>query len=802
MFGGALAFLGGHCAVHFGMTALPGRIALLQWALLAVLATAARIVLRVPSVSYISKLIAMFTCGVLWSAVHAAWQLHHDLPSATQRTDTMLDGYVASIVEHAEFGQRFAIDVVEDRDADDRPALRRVELTWYDAPLTLHPGERWQLQTRLKPRQGFANPGGYDYEAQLFREGVGATGYVREGDNRRIASAGWRYPVLQFRAYIAQQLAAALPTARMLGIVQGLAIGETQAMSSEQWRVFANTGTTHLMAISGLHIAMVAMLFAWLVRRIARRLPLQQWGTNAIALECASGMSAAVLYSLLAGLSVPTQRTLVMLCVYFGMRWRRRQVASLQGFALALLGVLLVDPLAPLAAGFWLSFGAVVAIFIGFGGRMHIDSRPASRVRDYVTMQAVVTVGMTPLVVGAFGNVSLISPLVNLVVIPIFTVLLVPIILFGSVLVSVQVNLGAPLLQLASLILELLWPTWEWAASLPLALWHLPQLPWAMVMLLCAGCVLCIAPSAWVLRVAGVALCVPAATWAPPAPVPGGFELTLLDVGQGLAVVVRTRSHVLVYDTGPSFRSGRDTGELVVLPYLYSRGVRRIDMVVASHGDADHVGGLQSLLRGLPTARVLAGPSVQMLRSSQPPFERCAFGQSWRWDEVEFAVLHPGAQAVQSKTKDNDTSCVLTVRGRYGAATIFGDIEREGEMQLLREHRVQPADIAVVPHHGSRTSSTPALIEAVHAGYALIGAGAGNRWGFPKPDVLARWRERGARTFVTASGGAISVTVGEQGVETPRLHRVTRRRYWQPVPAAAENAATEGVAALGAGESW
>jgi competence protein ComEC len=784
----ALAFLAGHCLLHFAVPSLAPLHAAGLWITAWVAAAVAVIALTAAFKN--TRWFAALVCGIVWSAGHAMWRLSHELPvvesiTSQQRTDVQVEGYVSSIVEHAAFGQRFTFDVVH---ADDLP-LKRIELTWYDAPVAVQPGERWRFNTRLKPRQGFANPGGYDYEAQLFRNGIGATGYVRESesdDNRRIATAGWRYAVLQARNFVAQRIQAILPRSAMLGIVQGLAVGETQAMSSAQWRVFANTGTTHLMAISGLHIGMVAMLAAWLSGAVARRLPLQHWHMNVVAWQSVGGLLAALMYSALAGFSVPTQRTLVMLCVFFGMRLRRREALSTQSFGLALLAVLLIDPFAPLSPGFWLSFGAVAAIFLGFAGRV---SRPAdrrSRFVDYVQLQFVVTVGMAPLVVGAFGSLSLISPIVNLVVIPLFTLLIVPVILMGSALASLHANLGAPLLQGIAWLLDASWPLWEWAAALPLALWRLPQLPWYWSLLLCAGCALCIAPTTWMVRVTGVVLCLPAVLWTPPRPTNGGFDLTLLDVGQGLAVVVRTANHLLLYDAGPAFRSGRDTGELVVLPYLYSQGTRRIDMMIASHGDADHVGGMESVLQSLPTSHVLAGVSVKPPASSQTTFNRCELGQHWRWDGVEFAILHPDSYSAEgANMKDNDGSCVLTIRSSYGAATIFGDVERASEAQLLAGNRVAPAEIVVVPHHGSRTSSTPALVNAVQARYALVGAGAGNRWGFPKPDVLTRWQDAGARTFVTAELGALHVAVNEQGVQAPQSYRTSRRRYWQSVPAVA-----------------
>jgi competence protein ComEC len=718
----------------------------------------------------------------MWAWSHAAWRLAEQLPSDSSSDlpsaialDTDVRGYIASIVDVDDTGVGFILDV---RDSD-RPVPPKIQLTWYDTRQRPAAGELWQLRVRIKPPRGFANPGGSDYSAQLFRNGIGATGYVRDtkrdrGGNLRLDSASWRYAILRIRAAIAHHLATAIPNSSMLGIVQGLAVGDTQRIDSTQWRVFANTGTTHLMAISGLHIGMVAALIAWLAGRLGRRLPLQRHRIAVTDISSLSGMLAALAYSALAGFSVPTQRTLVMLLVYFGTRLLRREIRITQGLAIALLGVLLVDPFAPLAAGFWLSFGAVAAIFLATSGRLAKPTWSA----EYLQLQGAVTIGLLPFLIGAFGSVSLISPLVNLVAIPFFTFLVVPMVLEGALLLTINESLGTWCVQLAAGLLDWAWPLLEWASRLPLAMWHLPQLPLGIAALLVIGCLIAIAPGILATRLAGALLCLPAFLWQPTRPQPAGFDIAVLDVGQGLAVVVTTQSHVLVYDAGPSFRSGRDTGELVVLPYLFSRGVRRVDTLVLSHGDNDHVGGARSILSALPTQRVLAGPSVHL-----PQTDLCTQGQHWRWDEVDFDILHPtGADAAL----DNDSSCVVRIAGERagsGAALLLGDIEHAVEARLVESGAIRHADIIVVPHHGSRTSSTEPLTRAVTPELAVISAGYGNRWGFPNSDVVARWHATGAHILNTADDGAIEVAVGapRAGAATVeiRTYREKDRAYWR-----------------------
>jgi competence protein ComEC len=630
------------------------------------------------------------------------------------------------------------------------------------------PGEVWQFVVRLKRRNGFANPGGFDYEGHLFRQAIGATGYIRNDErNQRIAPASAAYAVTRVRAWIGQRQAAAVGNDPMLGILQGLAIGNTQAMTPDQWRVFAATGTTHLMAISGLHISMIAALAAWLGGGIARWRAAQRYRLTAIHGQVVCGALAAIIYSTLAGLSVPTQRTLVMLCIYFAARAWRRELSVMNALGIALIGVLLIDPFAPLAIGAWLSFGAVAIILLAVSGRLVREGS----VRSFTRVQLAVTMGLMPLLIGAFGSLSLTSPVANAIAIPAFTLIVVPLVLLGTVAAIVWIPAGALVLGFTTRLLTGCWPALEWLAQLPLATWHLPQLPLPVHAALLAGALLFVVPGIWPTRVAAALLCLPALTWRPVTPGHGEFRLVLLDVGQGLAAVVHTQSHVLVYDTGPAFRTGRDTGELVVLPYLHSQGVRSIDTLMVSHGDLDHQGGLQSIMHAMPVARLLAGPSVKV-RLAQ--LQRCRRGQRWSWDGVEFAVLHPGSTQY---THDNDSSCVLRVSAAGGSALLTGDIQRDSEAVLVAAG-LAPATIVIAPHHGSRTSSTADFVAATRPAVALFPAGYRNRWGFPRQDVVERWRQAGAQTLATPSSGAIDIRVGAGGVDPPRQFRIEHRRYW------------------------
>ncbi len=749
----AFAFLLGACCIH----ALPW---LPEWhgALgLAVSAAALALVGRF-------KPFAGLLAGLAWTWISASARTAGDLPPALEGQDLLVRGYVASLPRAPADDAQFLLDVTEPRAG----VPLRIRLVWYRSAHAPQAGELWRLVVRLKRRNGFANPGGVDREAQLFREGIGATGYVREDErNARLAPASARYAVTRARGWISGRIREAVRDPQVLGVLQGLAVGDTQAMTPEQWRVFAATGTTHLMAISGLHITMVAALAAWLGGAIVRLPSAQMRRWSAMHGQVIAGVAAALAYATLAGLSVPTQRTLLMLVIYFAARWLRRELAVTQALGLALIGVLLIDPFAPLAPGAWLSFGAVAIILLAVAGRLRRDGPVAA----FARVQIAVTIGLVPLLLTAFGSISLLSPIANVGAIPLFTLLIVPTVLLGAAVASVWLPAGEWVLAIPEHLLLWTWPLLQWIAQWPLTLWHFPQPPVLAFAALVVGVMLLVGPGIWPTRLAGLLLCLPAALHRVPGPGVGNFELAMLDVGQGLAVVVRTQTHALVYDAGPAFPSGRDAGELAVMPYLRHRGVRQLDALVVSHGDLDHRGGANTVLAGLPVAGVLAGPSVGPLSR---PREPCRRGMRWTWDGVQFEVLHPARSA---RASDNDSSCVLLVRGAAGSALLAGDVEATGESEIV-DNGLPHVTAVVVPHHGSRTSSTDAFVAATRPALALVSAGYRNRWGLPRHEIVDRWRAAGARVLTTADSGAIEVTFAAGRPPLAREYRQTRRRYW------------------------
>lgn len=730
--------------------------------------------------------------GVVWAAWRADVALD-EVWFAAGAGESVVVGTVISIPERDSERVQFDLEIEGWRE---QGLPQKVRLSWYaESPppwpspgvakgwdkKEVRAGERWQLLVRLKSPRGFANPGGYDYEGQLFREGIGATGYVRtDAGNRRVEGAGWRRPVLQVREAIVRRIEAALPESSARGVITGLAVGASQGISAEQWRVFAATGITHLIAISGTHVTMIALLAMWLVGLLWNRQRTPNPSSCRGDSVASWGAVVAAVYAVLAGFSVPTQRTLVMFLVALGaMRLRRAQPPS-QILALALIAVLLLDPHAPLAPGFWLSFVAVAAIFwsIGRSGRhgMHTH-RP---VRDFLRVQGAITLALFPATLALFGTVSLVAPVVNLLAIPFFSFILVPGILLGVCVLSVVPQMGAALLTLMAKAFDLFWIFLHWASALPAALVYMPEPSVELIACLTVTAAILIVPFPWRLRALGLFLLLPLLFPASRAPPSGGIQLTVLDVGQGLSVFVRTRSHALLYDTGPGFRSGRSAGDLAVLPFLRNAGISRLDMLVVSHSDNDHAGGVKAVEQGMEIAAVRRGGVKE---------GACARGERWSWDGVDFEFLHPEAAQDWS---DNDGSCVLSIRTPGGSILLPGDLESPAELYLLTRQRLPAAELILVPHHGSRTSSTPGLVTAANARYAIVSAGYRNRWGFPHPEVADRWCFSGAQVLNTAYTGAMSFTFNPHiGLGPPDLYRMDHRRYWQAsadVSPCAENA--------------
>lgn len=730
----------------------------------------------------------LFVLGALWVTLRAGALLQQELPRALEGEDLELIGHIADLPQDTDYGARFLFDVESAMRSGapvDVPA--RVLLT---ARLTegqsAHAGERWRLTVRLTRPHGFRNPGGFDYEAYLFRNGIRARGYVRAWD-ARLPDAAPRYALDRVREHLGSTMRATLPDHPHAGVIVALANGQARGVSAGQWDVFRATGTLHLVAISGLHISLVGGMAFFLFRFLWSLPGHTVLLVPAPMIGAIGALLAATLYAALAGFVVPTQRALVMLAVAMAGILRRREYPPSELLATALLAVLVFDPLAVMASGFWLSFAAVAVIVFAAQG----TARGAWRKLGY--LQLAIALGLMPLTLWLFQQVSLVGPLANLLAVPLFDFLLVPLTLAGAGALALGLDAtGALLLESAAWLLAQLWPLLEWLAQLPWSRWWQPPPPWWALPCAAIGLANLLAPRGWPLRWAGVAWLLPMVLVRAPAPAAGEVWFTLLDVGQGLAVVVRTANRTLVYDTGPRFSSTFDAGESVVIPYLRHEGVRRIDRLVISHGDHDHAGGVASVRFALPPADIVS--SVPAFAGVATP---CVAGSAWEWDGVEFEILNPPAGTLSA---DNNASCVLRVRSAHGALLLTGDIEARAERALVARYgEALAAEVLVAPHHGSRTSSSTNFLAHVRPRHVLYAVGYRNRYRHPHPAVVARYAARDVQAYSSAALGAIEFRFTRAGTSAS-AYRERARRYWHavgefPAPEHAANRRKHGGAA-------
>jgi competence protein ComEC len=638
----------------------------------------------------------------------------------------------------------------------------RARIAWYEAPAMPRPGERWRFRAKLQRPRGLVNSGGMSREAWLLRQRIGATGYAQGATGGEwLANGADR--VLDWRRQAAERIHAVLPEPRVAAVLTAITLGFRGGLDPATREALAATGTGHLLAISGLHIGLAAgaggLAAGWLGRRLgARRRPARDWAAFGALL-------AALGYGLLAGLPVSARRAVLMTAAGLAaLVWRRGgSLATAFGGALAL--VLIADPLAVLDPGLWLSFGAVSIILAVSAGRRALPGRVWLLVR----VQAALFVGLLVFTVAWFGRVSLIAPLANLLAVPWFSLTVVPPALAGVALSWLLPSLGEALLMLAGQATRAaLWAI-EGIARLPLAARHVPAPTLPTLLLAAVGALWWLLPRPAPGRAVAALLFAPLLLGGPAPLPPGGFELRVFDVGHGLAVLVRTRQHALLYDMGPSWPGG-DAATHSVLPALRALGLRRLDALVVSHGHADHMGGLPTVLAAFPGTPAWVGYGAE--GGGHPP---CRAGQRWHWDGVSFSILHPGEGF---RGGLNDGSCVLLIEGPGGRVLLTGDIEARGERALLRAHPWLPVDLVVAPHHGSRTSSSPALVASTRPAWVVYSTNWRNRWGFPAPAVVERWQLAGTLPYSTERHGEIAVRFEPHGPVPPAALRQSACRAW------------------------
>ncbi len=723
-----------------------------------------------------TQFVAAAALGFFWSFWLVSEQLSTELSEQLAGQDLELVGKIHSLPRIGEGGDvRFDFSVVG-MISPQSPQLAGgvVRLTWYhreSAPRVIpKAGELWRLTVRLKPRRGLANPSAFDYEQYLFRQQIVASGYIRDkARNQRLREASGP---ASWRQKLYDHLLDVLPESSDRAYLSAVILGESHELNPQQWRWLRDTGTAHLMAISGLHIGLVAGLVFFLVRRLVclfpsllKRMPDQKWAAIA-------AIAAAAGYATLAGFSIPTQRALIMVLVAFlSIVIQRHQLPS-RTLSIALVAVLLWNPLSVLSPGFYLSFIAVAILLYCLTGRRNL----LSGWRLWLYPQLALSATLVPLTIVFFGQASLISPFANLLAIPLVALLLIPLSLVAMLLSLVVPFIGDPLLSLAS---DGFWLV-EWLlrglASLDWAAIRVVRPPpWTWFFAIIAV-LLALAPRGIPARHLSIFLLLPFFLHRSPTPAFGEFSFTLLDVGQGLAAVVQTEQHLLLFDTGTRYRSGFNMGDAVVVPYLIGSGISRINKLVISHDDLDHRGGAVAVMAVLPVDEVVAS-SVR-----GPGFVArtlCQSGDRWNWDGVAFRFLHPGGE--ENLHSDNDRSCVLKVENGSGSLLLTGDIEQKAEAVLVeKQGDWLNSTVVTVPHHGSKTSSTEGFVQSVNPAYALLAVGYRNRFDFPHHSVVSRYQQQGSRLMSSVTSGAIGFYFPATGVVAePSQFRLDHPRIWR-----------------------
>ncbi len=723
----------------------------------------------------------VFSIGLLLATFSAQLQINKRLPKSLEGKELLISGTVIGLPEIRDDSLRFRLAVSRvltrsrSNQFDSIDNFKGViRLGWFQTQQKVTTGEQWQLKVKLKQPSGFLNPAGFDYEKWLFSQRISATGYVRSSEiseNHKLTSAPW-WSVGALRQRIHQTLQKEIENKDSAAVISALVVADRSALSTQQWQQLQKTGTSHLIAISGLHIAVIAgfgFLPVWLFWRLFPRL------NEHLPLRVAGGIVGAifaVLYAILAGFTLPTQRALVMVLVALISLILRRNYSSFSILAVALIAVLLLDPLAPLSVSFWLSFIAVSLILIFLKRQIQ---QPKLRL---MKLQLILSLGMIPLTLLFFDSASFSAPIANFVAIPWVSFISVPLSLVGLLLMPISSYLSNAIFSLSALSIEWLFNGLELVVEYIDNPFNFSGLPTSYLLIAFIGLLVLLLPKGFPGRWLGLLAFLPAVLYVPDKPAQGEFHFTLLDAGQGMASVIQTKNHTLVYDVGTRLSDRFDIAKLVVLPYLKKQRIEMLDTLVLSHDDIDHMGSANTVLESLKVGTVL-GSRLTKLKNND--FKPCAAGMSWSWDGVNFEVLSPFKESGSkyNKISDNNLSCVLRISNKRYSLLLTGDIEKKVEKQLFDNSLDKlHSTVMSVPHHGSKTSSSSEFLSAVSPQLALVPMGYRNRFKHPKPSIIARYKAHNIAIMDTVNDGAISIKFPIEEPYTVLSYRKENQGFW------------------------
>ncbi len=719
------------------------------------------------------KIKQIFLLGLCCGIAYCLWYAHHQLnwvlDNNIEGKPVILRGYIASIPASDLYGSHFLFlpkninnNIINNKFL--------IQLNWQNKnnqKLTV--GDRWQWMAKLKKIHGTYNPGAFDYEAYAFENHIRARGTIVDFNAQKLHGIDRKYLLDRFRQHLIEKINHVLQKSETSHWIIALITGERSNIPEEQWAILRNTGTNHLMAIAGLHIGCISGLaylfwnFLW--RRCGR-----------VALFVPAQISATLfatfvglIYGALAGFSLPTMRACIMMIIVALTIFYRRNCSAIGIWSAALLLVLLINPLEILSESIWLSFSAVLMIIYSMQGRLS----PKGLWWHYGRLQWSISLSLIPLGIWLFHQYSFISFIANAIAIPVTAFLIVPLCLLGCVFLWINLHVAKLLLLFADKILHYLWHILVALSNLPYAHWNLAPMSIFAVMGATIGIILLLAPAGTPGKLLGVCWILPLFLTLPH-PVPNNtLKLTVLDVGQGLASVIQTAHHTLIYDTGPKLGSRADAGENIVTPFLETLHIKKIDMMIISHGDNDHSGGAQAIAAHYPI-QIIKTSDLQ--RVKLPNTSLCLRGESWDWDGIHFSFIYPPTDKLNL---DNDSSCVLQITDSDKKILLVGDIEKMPENYLLTEEGDHlQSNILIAPHHGSKTSGVKKFIEAVQPQYTIFAVGYRNRFHFPNPAVVELYKTMGSQTFETMATGALTFELIPRKKIEVFLYRQLAGKYW------------------------
>jgi competence protein ComEC len=729
-----------------------------------------------------TRLPGVYGMGLCWGLLVCQALVDKQIPRSWENRSVLLRGEIVDLPRVNVGVQRFAFKVecamLDDPDTRPENCLAtehdyRILLSLYSDEPGIRPGETWLFKVRLKRPHGLVNASTFNYEAWLFSQGFSGTGYIQSDNrNQKLKDQGTRRPIQQIRYRWREFVNENLRYSLYKGLLVALLVGDSNSIEPSHWEILSLTGTNHLLIISGLHVSLVIGL-AFNILKTTGRLLLPEFRTRNIAILLAIVLTIA--YAQIAGFGLPVQRALVMAIVVFASLLWKRVTRTRDVMLIAMLAVSISDPMAPFSTGFWLSFSAVMVLLFIFSGRYHMTTTPLQLFRNALFAQWSVYIGLFALTGYLLMQVSLVAPVANIIAIPFISLLVVPCSLLAVITWQLAEEPGKYLLHLSDKLVELLWQYLEvlaqqefvWIPLIPV------QLNAALGVL--AGFLLLVPgglPGRWLSLFLALPSVFPQLTKLNT----HELQLSVLDVGQGLSVLIQTRNHSLIYDMGSS-RDGRfDLGSRIVVPEIRNRGILALDKAVISNGDNDHAGGARSVLEQIPTFSIVSGDPqrvLPMIQTDRNVFN-CEKGDGWVWDGVVFEMLHPDNY---ESWAGNNQSCVLSIKTGSFSALIPGDIDDDVEHRLIASID-ENVDLLVVPHHGSASSSSPAFLNRLHPSYAVVSAGYLNRFGHPHHLVLERYRNRSIGLYNTSADGAVDIRVSASGEMKITHQRELNRRFW------------------------